>query len=151
MSNNVHNVKEWLIAEVAQAEERLADAQADLDAARRMLARYEANQPTPSPASVDEIRLAAIAILRNHGEAIHRQVIHQELSEQGLHISGKDPVANLGAILSRFGEDFHPHGNGIWGLKEWERKPVAAQPLVDVPAVNGNGEIHFPSQHQHPA
>ena len=50
MSNNVHNVKEWLIAEVAQAEERLADAQADLDAARRMLARYEANQPTPSPA-----------------------------------------------------------------------------------------------------
>ncbi len=134
------DVKEWLLAEVTHAEERLADAQADLDAACRMLARYETNQPTSSPGSAEDIRLAVITVLWSHHEPMHRQAIYDEIVEQGMYMNGKDPVANLGSILSRCGEDFYSHGNGIWGLKEWQPRPATVQPLVHMPTVNGNIE-----------
>ena len=46
----------------------------------------------------------------------------------GVYVSGKDPVANLGAILSRHAEDFVPHSQGIWGLKAPEPSNNGSSP-----------------------
>jgi hypothetical protein len=48
---------------------------------------------------------------------MHRKNIFEELTDMGVHVNGKDPVATLGTVLSRYSKDFHPHGQGIWGLK----------------------------------
>ena len=84
------DVKEWLLAEIAGATVRLADAQADYDSACRMLIRYEASQPAPESSTTDEIRVASIEVIARYGESLHRQVILDELLGMGLHINGKD-------------------------------------------------------------
>lgn len=112
------DIKQWLVEQLAAAEARLTEAGADVEAARRMLERYERSQPAPTPASSEEIREAAIEALKEYGKPIHRQDLYDALVSRGVHINGKDPVANLGAILSRCGDDFVPYGSGIWGLRE---------------------------------
>ena len=125
------DVKEWLLSEIADAEARLADAQADYDSACRMLARYEASQPALATSSTEDIRIAAIEVLAHHEEPIHRQVIFDELLAIGVHIHGKDPVAGLGTVLSRCSEVFVSHGQGIWGLKEWSVNHIPAPLLIN--------------------
>ena len=99
---------------------RVQNAQADLDAVDRLLDCVDAINPFAVVSSVEEIRSAAIDVLARHGKPIHRKIISDELNSMGVYVSGKDPIANLGAILSRHGEDFVPHSQGIWGLKAAE-------------------------------
>ena len=96
---------------------RVQNAQADLDAVDHLLDCVDAINPFAVVSSVKEIRSAAIDVLSRHGKPIHRKIISDELASMGVYVSGKDPMANLGAILSRHGEDFVPHSQGIWGLK----------------------------------
>ena len=96
---------------------RVLNAQADLDAVDRLIDCVDAFNPFAVVSSVKEIRSAAIDVLARHGKPIHRKIISDELASRGVYVSGKDPIANLGAILSRHGEDFVSHSQGVWGLK----------------------------------
>lgn len=112
------HIEAWLDDLERQAESRLAEAQQVIDAVRLLRQFHENTQPPPVPASPEQIREATISVLANYGRPTHRKDIFQTLQEMEVHIRGKDPVANLGAILSRYSTDFVPHGNGLWGLKK---------------------------------
>ena len=56
------------------------------------------------------------AILASEGP-LHRRVIHDRLVEMGVHIGGRDPVANVGAPLSR-DPRFRKLGDGVWDLTD---------------------------------
>ena len=107
---------------------RVQNAQADLDAVDRLLDCVEAINPFAVVSSVKEIRSAAIDVLARHGKPIHRKIISDELASMGVYVSGKNPIANLGAILSRHAEDFVPHSQGIWGLKTPEPSNNGSSP-----------------------
>ena len=96
---------------------RAQNAQADLEAIDRLINCADAFNPFAVVSSVKEIRNAAIDVLARHGKPIHRKIISDELASMGVYVNGKDPIANLGAILSRHAEDFVSHSQGIWGLK----------------------------------
>ena len=108
---------------------RVQNAQADLDAIDRLLDCVDAINPFAVVSSVKEIRCAAIDVLARHGKPIHRKIISDELASMGVYVSGKDPISNLGAILSRHAEDFVPHSQGVWGLK------------TPVPSNNGHRDV----------
>ena len=131
--------RNWLLDMKADAEARLEKAQADYDAIVRTIAFHD-ERALPGPASVEEVRVAATLVLAQRGEPTHRQAILNELEDMGIRVSGKDPVSNLGSILSRFAKDFKSHGNGVWGLKTWSAYTPA-------PAPNGDGSHSLlPSQ-----
>ena len=97
-----------------EAQKRLEAAQADIKAIDRVLALNEKSLPR---ASNEEIRVAAIGILIAAGVSMHRKDILATMEATGIYVSGQDPAATLGAILSRNSSDFESQGNGIWGLK----------------------------------
>lgn len=97
--------------------QRLEQVQADVDAANRLIAAYESTDQPIAPSSVEEIRQCSITCLAEHGEPMHRQELLGCLIAQGVHIVGKIQVNNLGAILSRYSDDFISHGQGKWGVK----------------------------------
>ena len=115
--NTFADRKSVLLDMKADILKRVQNAQADLDAIDRLLDCVDAINPFAVVSSVKEIRNAAIDVLARHGKPIHRKIISDELASMGVYVSGKDPIANLGAILSRHAEDFAPHSQGIWGLK----------------------------------
>ena len=117
----------------AEAVIRLHEAQADIDAIDRVLVFCEKTQPSPVPASNEEIRLASIKVLTQHGEPVHRQTIYDVLLSMGIHVNGKDPVSSLGTVLSRCSTDFEPHGHGVWGLKEANPSPSHGDMRVETP------------------
>ena len=82
--------------------QRLEQVQADVDAANRLIAAHESTDQPIAPSSVEEIRQCSITCLAGHGEPMHRQDLLDCLITQGIHIVGKIPVNNLGAILSRY-------------------------------------------------
>ena len=96
---------------------RLKEAQADLDAVERLIVVQKAIEPLVVPSSAEDIRQGAIDVLKDNGDPMHRRDILDCLVERGIDVGGKVAVNNLGAILSRFGDDFVPHGQGMWGLK----------------------------------
>lgn len=100
---------------VALARERVKEAQTDVNALERTMAFYDANFQ-PAPASPEEVRSAARAVLLGAPTPLHRKEIHDRLNERGVYPNGKDPVASLGAVLSRFGEDFESCGDGKWRI-----------------------------------
>ena len=123
--------KAVLIAMRDEILERLKNAQADMEAVERLIAVHEELAPPATAASVEEIRQAAIGILEENGGPLHRQVLLERMTNQGIHVSGKVPINNLGAILSRFGKDFESHGQGGWGLK----RPAASSPRDYMPLI----------------
>ena len=124
--------RNWLFEMKAELLERLEKAQADYDAVARLIDVLE-EMSLPEPATVEEIRLAAIEILTQCGEPVHRQTLLDKLEDIGLRVNGKAPVNSLGSILSRFSDDFKPHGNGVWGLKakSLPKEPVESASLCD--------------------
>ena len=64
----------------------------------------------------NDLRNAMAAILASEGP-LHRRVIHDRLVEMGVHIGGRDPVANVGAPLSR-DPRFRKLGDGVWDLTD---------------------------------
>ena len=108
-----------LIVELAGERTRVDE----LIAAAQLLADYQNSKTPRQPAaSQEDIVRGAVDILLKHEEPIHRRIIHEELRDQGIHVGGKDPVANLGAILSRQSKVFDSVGNGVWGLLLWKQK-----------------------------
>ena len=148
--------KNLLLEMQAEAEERLRKAQADYDAMVRVLAFHD-EISLPEPSKVEGVRTAAIEVLVRSGKPIHRQEILNELGEMGIRVSGKEPVNNLGSVLSRFSDEFQPHGNGVWGLKGWS---IPSKPTDPVLSQNGNvpvslipppvGEFLQPQSNQDP-
>ena len=113
--------KRMLLAMRTDIMQRLQNAQADLDAVDRLLAVQEEITPPSPTASIEDIRQAAIELLAQNGEPMHRQMLLDILDGMGICVGGKVPVNNLGSLLSRFSDDFTSHGNGVWGLKAWKR------------------------------
>ena len=126
--NTFADRKSVLLDMKADILKRVQNAQADLDAVDRLLDCVDAINPFAVVSSVKEIRNATIDVLARHGKPIHRKIISDELASMGVYVSGKDPIANLGAILSRHGEDFVPHSQGIWGLKTPEPSNNGSSP-----------------------
>ena len=102
---------EWL---EEQAERQLKEAQANLEAVKRAAAFYASVLPVTT---VSDIHLATLDILKANGP-MHRKQIYDYLKAIGVRLNGKDPVATLGATLSRFSNDFQPCGDGKWGLRD---------------------------------
>ena len=111
---------------------RLKGAEADLDAVERLIAVQKEVAHPMVAASVEEIRQAAIVILKDHGEPMHRQMLLERMIEQDVHVGGKVPVNNLGSILSRFSKDFLPYGHGVWGLKNSAFSPSNGHVPFDI-------------------
>ena len=109
--------KRVLIAMKADIIERMESIRADLDAVNRLLNFQEGNEPATLAGTVEDIRQASYELLRQHEEPMHRQTLLDELALTGVYVGGKVPVNTLGSILSRFSEDFEPHGQGVWGIK----------------------------------
>ena len=78
---------------------------------------------TSEPSSRAEVRNALVHILDGLGTPTHRGTLYEILRADGVTVSGKNPVHNLSSILSQFSEDFHTHGQGVWGLAKWENSP----------------------------
>ena len=120
--------------------QRLEQVQADVDAANRLIAAHESTDQPIAPSSVEEIRQCSITCLAEHGEPMHRQDLLGCLIAQGVHIVGKIQVNNLGAILSRYSDDFISHGQGKWGLKsKWIVKNGVKTPGQLPSSTDGNG------------
>lgn len=117
------------------AVEQLQQLQEYISTIDATLVFLEGKQDSKSGPSTEDIRDAAIAILSEHGEPMHRKDIFQQLVIQGIHIGGRDPVASLGTVLSRCSKDFHPYGKGIWGLKS---KPT---PFTLTNTIDPNGHV----------
>ena len=115
---------------VALAQERVKEAQTDVTAIKRTMDFYDANFQ-PAPASPEEVRSAARAVLLEATTPLHRKEIHDRLNERGVYPNGKDPVASLGAVLSRFGEDFESCGDGKWRITRTMLPGPAATVIVD--------------------
>ena len=107
----LRNVKEY-------AQEHLDRTQRVLEALELVEEFCEHVMPKPEPAPVEEVRQGARKILAIASRPMHRRDLHDELQAHGIHVGGKDPVASLGSVLSRFDKDFIPHGEGKWGLTE---------------------------------
>ena len=125
--------KAMLVAMRKDILDRLEDAQADLDAVDRLISVQTEISPPVQTAKVEEVRQTAVEVLNEHGDAMHRRDILDKLTELGVHVGGKVPINTLGSVLSRFGEDFEPLGQGVWGLKSWQAR--SSQNGVRVPLV----------------
>ena len=109
-------VEEWLASIEEAAQQQLDAARQAVNAVARLRAFHADMQDPVDPSTQDEIRQGAVEILRGSLEPMHRKDIFNALVDRGLHVGGKDPINNLGAILSRNGADFESYGNGMWGL-----------------------------------
>lgn len=108
----LHDVELSLVAQQAKIDE--------VRAALRALMEYQQSQePARSSSTKEEICSGAIEILSEHHRPQHRRDILAQLEAKGLYIGGRDPVANLGAILSRESV-FYSAGAGEWGLTAWK-------------------------------
>ena len=108
---------EWLEEVRNIAEERIEEAHRVLEATKTIEAFCDEAMPKPDPSPVGEIHQKALAVLSASPGPLHRKDIYELLLEAGTHIGGKDPIASLGSILSRFHQDFVSHGNGQWWVK----------------------------------
>ena len=115
-------IQEWLDSIESHAIEQKNEAQRIIDAVQ-VLRDTSAGLLTPQPSSTQEIREAALEVLRRRGAPLHRKEVFHELLTMGIWIKGKDPVASLGALLSRFGKDFQSCGDGRWDLKQQRPAP----------------------------
>ena len=71
---------------------------------------------------------AVVERLKDLGRPTHTRELLKYVETKGMHIGGKDPVANLSGFLSRSGLLVSSRMNG-WSLKEWTQQ--AAIPEKD--------------------
>lgn len=111
---------QWLQELETQLEAEHQRIEGILTGVRNLREYLLAQQPAVQSASKEAIIQELQTILASNGQPIHRTRLHQHLAEKGIHVGGRNPVANLGAIMSR--EDaFYSAGNGEWGLTVWKR------------------------------
>ena len=94
--------------------------QQDIDDIDAMLAFHSGRAAATTTTTPMSIRDGSIKALFQHDGPMHRKQIYVELLEMGITITGKDPVASLGSVLSRNAKCFAPYGSGVWGLKRWQ-------------------------------
>ena len=111
------DVRSWLDQREEEARQKLEAAQAELEAIRLLRDSSARSRTRGSAASSQEVKSGVIKVLQENGKPLHRQVIYDRLKDLDISVNGRDPVANLGAILSRNGE-FEPVGDGLWKLSQ---------------------------------
>ena len=119
--NSQIDYKNWLLAKKEEAMARMQEAKREVEAFETVIASIEKGEPAPTPAPKGEVCSHIAELLRIEGQPIHRKAIWERLIEQGIYVNGKDPVASLGAILSKESDLFVSYGNGLWGLVEFKR------------------------------
>lgn len=65
---------------------------------------------------------AAVEFIRQHKQRMHTRPLMEALMEQGVHIGGTNPAANLSAVLSRT-DELNSNRTLGWGLVEWGDGP----------------------------
>lgn len=83
---------------------------------------------------------AAIEFIRQQNQRMHTRPLMEALMEQGVHIGGSNPAANLSAVLSRSDELNSNRALG-WGLAEWEDEPDERQGVSRNPARTRAGAL----------
>lgn len=106
-------------AELAKLQQRIEKVRAYIE----MAAVYEndeygdASRASRSGSS-SAVSRAAVDFIRQHKQRMHTRPLMEALMEQGVHIGGSNPAANLSAVLSRTDELNSNRALG-WGLVEW--------------------------------
>ena len=124
----LENLRFWVL----HAEHELKESEENYKAAERFLEYYERNQPEPEPTPTAGVRTIAMIVLEEHNGPMHRKDIHEGVKAKGVYVKGKDPVATLGAILSRFNDDFYSCGDGMWDLKSRQNAQPAVFSIGDI-------------------
>lgn len=75
--------------------------------------RTSNSEPSPLVLNMKEI-------LEQHGAPMHRRDIFDALRERGVHVSGNNPLDNIGAHLSLNKNIFRSVGGGYWALIVWD-------------------------------
>ena len=111
------NCRQQLMTKRESLFKRLESAQADFDSVERLIAVMGELQPPRPAASPENLRQGAIAVLERHQVPMHPQNVLYELSHMDIHTGSKEPVNNLGAVLSRFHQDFTPTDRAVGGSR----------------------------------
>ena len=116
MTSITPEIRAWLENMEEVARDRRDEAQAIVDAVTLLRGFYkETREPSPP----DMVRVETIKVLEHAGAPLHRKEITARLECADVYPRGKDPVASVSSILSRFDKDFRPYGGGKWGLVSW--------------------------------
>lgn len=106
-------------SDLAKLQQRIEKVRAYIE----MAAVYESAENgdavrTSRGGSSNAVAQAAIEFIRQRRERMHTRPLMEALMEQGVHIGGNNPAANLSAVLSRTDELNSNRASG-WGLVEW--------------------------------
>jgi len=115
-------------AELTRLQQRIEKVRAYIE----MAAVYESSENSDATraargGSSNAVVRAAIELIRQQKQRIHTRQLMEALMEQGVHIGGSNPVANLSAVLSRSNELNSNRALG-WGLAEWGSETVEPGP-----------------------
>ena len=84
-------------------------------------------------------RNAAVEIIRHAGHPMETRPLVRALSDQGIEVTGKDPVVTLSGALSRSTE-LEMRGRSVgWALKEWPKSELGS-PGADDQNSNEEGD-----------
>jgi hypothetical protein len=119
MATMTAEIRDWLDDMEQAAIERRAEAQQIIDAVNLVRDFYRDTRQGSSP---ETVRKAIISFLEYSGQPVHRKEITDTLEAVNVYPKGKDPVASVSSILSRFDGDFKSFGGGRWGLAHWPSK-----------------------------
>ena len=91
-----------------------------------------------SSANSRVLREALYQRLLSVGRPMNRRVLYEHLVNSGIPVNGDNPLNNVGAHMSN-DDRFVSMGDGMWGLREWQRH-------IRVPTVRPktNGEFANP-------
>lgn len=116
MATMTTEIRDWLDDMEQAAIGRRAEAQRIIDAVNLIRDFYRDTRQGSSP---ETVRKAIISFLEYCGRPVHRKQITDALESVDVYPKGKDPVASVSSILSRFDGDFKSFGGGKWGLARW--------------------------------
>ena len=108
-------VDRWL----ADAEQHGQEVMELVASVRRLRAILPSDTREPTPRAI--VRNALVEVLNAMGKPEHRNTIYDTLCAQGIVVSGKNPINNMGSILSQHSDVFVSHGQGVWGLRAWQK------------------------------
>lgn len=116
MATMTPDVHKWLDNVEEEARGRRDEAQEIIDAVKLVRAFYKDTREASPP---EVVRHEIIKVLETYGEPLHRREIAEMLESVDVYPRGKDPVATVSSILSRYDGDFRAYGGGKWGLLSW--------------------------------
>lgn len=136
MSNLIIELKEKLDSRFATFE-RLKE---EVEALQRVIAILESEErdsaqgtlplkalpgrPSKSPKELTAIVKRMAEIINEHGGRIHRKDLFNTLRKEGISFSGRNPMGNFSAYLSKYKQTFKPIGDGYWALIDYHKPTV---------------------------